>query len=390
MKQVTLPQHETVVKHTFIEFADEDDNLKAKQAFRARAFTAPPKGLETDEEDDDEEEGDAIGKTRSLPVKIKKDSSPACCSQSDEEDESESEEETESEDEVGEIPPARPRIESTASQASYTSQGARVLRWSPTPDIWEAQQMMSEPAHGAPVQTARPTLRHMDTPDIWDLHQMMPTPQPNQVAAKPVMAPAMPMMYVQAMPAMAPFPGAMMPAMPTAAPAQSFAQFAAPAQSRPQVGTLAAMAPGSLRREVLDGGLERIQWCGDGSKLSSNAEKLLSPEFTLQMPGLEALSFRLMVHARVTGGKNGRSFGRANGCSHIFVRCLSSPPENIPRVTLRLTVGNRSELVSAHDFSDKSTCEFQKGDENYWDLKAATEKGLFQVFLEVVEYVQVA
>lgn len=81
-----------------------------------------------------------------------------------------------------------------------------------------------------------------------------------------------------------------------------------------------ASRPGALDQITTETGSTKIRWCVDGQKLESHAEKLISPEFKLGVPGQESQPFRIMILANQTGGKHGAGFKKAKGAGsvHLF------------------------------------------------------------------------
>jgi len=81
-----------------------------------------------------------------------------------------------------------------------------------------------------------------------------------------------------------------------------------------------------LKCELTSSGKEIISWSVDGRKLESLCKQMLSPEFKLEVPNIGAMPFRLMILAKETKGKGGRSFQKAGGQGRIFVKCEASLP----------------------------------------------------------------
>jgi len=295
----------------------------------------------------------------------------------------------------------------------------RVSRWPShhkmkTPEPWELDQMLADIREGAKKLIRRsssgvaeavvsqqsseivgqqPSLRRITTPDLWD-RQMVEAEataarsQASQVqATQPQLGPgfrfpqlSVPMLLVPPVFSMQePGPRLLGRTSPAASP------------NRADVTKKAPLAPGALECQVSESKLPHIRWSVDGSKLQSNAENVLSPDFELTLPGVGPQRFRLMISATRTGGKHGGGFKKARGRGGIFAKCLSSI-EGAPKMTLRATLvrgraNPRTETIE-HCFSEKSCCEFQKSDEHEWDFKGAIKKvnRCFEISVEVVEY----
>ncbi|CAJ1394757.1 unnamed protein product, partial [Effrenium voratum] len=134
------------------------------------------------------------------------------------------------------------------------------------------------------------------------------------------------------------------------------------------------LVPGALDQITTETGSTKIRWCVDGQKLESHAEKLISPEFKLGVPGQESQPFRIMILANQTGGKHGAGFKKAKGRSTIEIKCLGSFEG--PATGMLVTVGFGSRKQKArelvrHSFAEKSCCPLPKGRDPVWDLKAA-------------------
>jgi len=411
-----LPEHEVCVVNTFVEFRDVN-----KKKIVERASTAPAKTLDAlldVDAEDSPEEGIDRSQRRLQTVAAVKDGKKLEARQdsadfygpidSDYEEEEHRDHEVEKE------------VQVTPSYHKMT-----------TPEPWDIDRTLSEVRKGAAKLIERqesdvgsqPSLRRITTPDIWDrrmieekaLNAEPPRVQVQQPQQLPQSQLGSGLPQAFSVPTLLLVPPMMCPMMPvtpqsfqqeSALPMRSTVRLEKPCcQEQPgprllgrtspsptarrdekKPDSFKALGPGALEC-VSENGLERICWNVDGAKLQSNAEKVLSPEFQLVMPGVGPQQFRLIIQATETGGKHGAGFKKARGQGCIFAKCLSSVAEGAPRATLRVTVGRgaraRTEVVE-HQFSDKSCCDFQKTREE-WDLKSAIHKAskCFEILMEV-------
>jgi len=146
-----------------------------------------------------------------------------------------------------------------------------------------------------------------------------------------------------------------------------------------------------LECDTVDG-KEQLTWSVDGRTLDSLYKQKLSPEFNLYLPGLGQQPFRLMILAKETKGKGGRSFRKAAGHGRIFVKCETSLPPNTPRIAFRAAVSPGSSAESSkgpfwHQFFDQNCCGLQGKTED-WNLIAAVDETSkrFEILVEVIGY----
>jgi len=139
-------------------------------------------------------------------------------------------------------------------------------------------------------------------------------------------------------------------------------------------------------------GKEQLTWSVDGRTLDSLYKQKLSPEFHLDLPGVGLQPFRLMILAKETKGKGGRSFRKAAGFGRIFVKCETSLPQNTPGIAFHVTVsggagGALSKGPFRHQFFDQNCCALQ-GKAEDWNLLAAVDESSkrFEVCVQVVNY----
>lgn len=126
-----------------------------------------------------------------------------------------------------------------------------------------------------------------------------------------------------------------------------------------------------LKCELTSSGKEVISWNVDGRKLESLYKQMLSPEFDLKVPSIGAMPFRLMILAKETKGKGGRSFQKAGGQGRIFVKCEASLPSEAPRLTFHVSIRCRGAEVSKGPFSHQfveQNCGPLQNDGEAWDL----------------------
>jgi len=294
-----------------------------------------------------------------------------------------------------------------------------------TPDLWEQQQILQEVWETSQAAGATaPALPRMDE-ETTEQQSLLAVQEPPVINFTPAVtppavtppAPQMPQTSQVAMLLVAPMVCQPMHVTPVGSPCAPSRQLQEPEPPRllgrtvsPRPGrdggangqTVEALSaktehqesplmPGALDQESTASGSERIRWCVDGQKLESHAEKLISPEFRLRLPGSSTESpFRIMLLATQTGGKHGAGFKKAKGKGNIELKCLGSFEADL---SMLVTVGSGSRKQKArevvrHGFAEKSCCPLPKGgrDPFVWDLKAALckETKCVEVCIEVL------
>ncbi|CAJ1332733.1 unnamed protein product [Effrenium voratum] len=105
-------------------------------------------------------------------------------------------------------------------------------------------------------------------------------------------------------------------------------------------------------------GYRQVWWQVGRAKLSSNSERVTSPEFQLAV-GEGLCDFKLVVSAKPTRGKHGHGFLKAMGRGQVELKCQSASPRN-QNVLLCLTVGTKRS-ATLHNFARKTCCLLADG-----------------------------
>eukprot|EP00435_Cladocopium_sp_Y103_P021269 s3833_g5.t1 len=365
-----LPEHEVVVVNTFLEIKE-----KKRPGF-GRAGTAPASAFSEEAE---------VPEVEQKPI--------------------------EEENEVKKAPAPNKSIRKRPSLERYN-----------TPDLWEQQQILQEVWETSQAAGATaPALPSMDE-ETTEQQSLLAVPSPDPpvtinftppVSQPPAPASQMPQTSQVAMLLVAPMVCQPMQVTPVGSPCAPSRQLLQepeaprllgrtisprPGEATQEVPSAktelpgeSPLLPGALDQESTASGSERIRWCVDGQKLESHAEKLISPEFRLRLPGSSTESpFRIMLLATQTGGKHGAGFKKAKGRGNIELKCLGSFEANL---SMLVTVGSGSRKQKArevvrHGFAEKSCCPLPKGgrDPFVWDLKAALckETKCVEVCIEVL------
>lgn len=381
-----LPEHEVVVVNTFLEIKE-----KKRPGF-SRAGTAPASAF-SEETEVDEVAAVAEAEKAEVAEVVEVEQKP--------------QKSIEEETEVNKAPaPKIPSVRKRPSLERYN-----------TPDLWEQQQILQEVWETSQEGSMGPRLPSMDEESA-EQQSLLAVQEPPVInftppAPAPAPAPQLPQTSQVAMLLVAPMvcqPVQVTPVGSPCAPSRQLLQEPEPPRllgrtTSPRAATNAEaegagakmehqegpLLPGALDQESTASGSERIRWCVDGQKLESHAEKLISPEFRLRVPGsTDSSPFRIMLLATQTGGKHGAGFKKAKGRGNIELKCLGSFEADL---SMLVTVGSGSRKQKAkelvrHGFAEKSCCPLPKGgrDPFVWDLKAALckETKCVEVCIEVL------
>ena len=307
-------------------------------------------------------------------------------------------------------------------------QTLRTLNRFETPEPWDLEALCksldeSEETLPAKASISKPCLLHSATPDRWEWDAMVreekmtePTESHHTVTA-PAVAPALapastqapPMpgtasasawvpaqpRLAQAAPMVSLLPVPLALAMPVASPmpvvqpgceyprllgSVSPASQGSPKPTSPSVSPSVSPRPGTLEATHLDENWQLVKWYVDAAKFESNSERLLSPEFQLHFPGqAEPFTFRMVILATQTGGKNGAGFKKAKGRGSIELKCSSTVPSGVDSVTAFVTIGEgaRKQFCAKpieHNFADKTCCQLRNGEEADWDFRQSISR----------------
>jgi len=128
--------------------------------------------------------------------------------------------------------------------------------------------------------------------------------------------------------------------------------------------------------ESLAGGEQSVVWTAHSKFLTTRDKSAVSPEFSLEIPGVGAQPFRIVLYPAASGaGKGAGSFKKAKGKGRIELKCEAQ----LPHASSTLWFGlGRGELQQAtrgpvvHDFGDRNTCALPSGVE-VWDFGVAVD-----------------
>lgn len=128
--------------------------------------------------------------------------------------------------------------------------------------------------------------------------------------------------------------------------------------------------------ENLAGGEQLVVWTAHSKFLTTRDKSAVSPEFILDIPGVGARPFRIVLYPAASGaGKGAGSFKKAKGKGRIELKCEAQLPHAAS--TLWFGLG-RGELQQAprgpvvHDFGDRNTCGLPSAVE-VWDFGVAVD-----------------
>lgn len=175
-------------------------------------------------------------------------------------------------------------------------------------------------------------------------------------------------------------------AIAAAVPAEDVAGFADP--PKPKTSAPRDEALQCTRDE--DSGLCKIRWLVDASVLTKNQLQVPSPEFSLHLG--EEVQFKLILEAKETEGRGGRSFKKANGKGVVLLKCMNPETHSDPRVAFTVSVESPSGHSQraqprgpvSHDFSKEGVvCGLPENDAVWHCMKVVDkETQRFAVCLE--------
>lgn len=181
---------------------------------------------------------------------------------------------------------------------------------------------------------------------------------------------------------------ARVPPPPLQAPAPTFA----PGEARAASGSEPSPEEGRGRPGLtqLDaGGVTWLRWTVDARRLESQDKVAVSPEFTIDLPGLGARAFRMALNPRVVNDKKrGAGFKKAKGRGTVTLKCCEELPAGAPCVAFSVRVGagdtaQPTRGPTVHDFAEQ-TCGGLTGCKDEWNFSnSIDESGTFLISVEV-------
>jgi len=162
------------------------------------------------------------------------------------------------------------------------------------------------------------------------------------------------------------------------------------AASAPVLAVPAAPQPQTLMRSFsLSTCNVRIQWHVDARKLRGNDKQAVSPPFELSF-GNQLVTFKMMLYPKVVSdAKGGASFKKAKGTGFVQLKCEAELSEDVAQVKFRIGIGNGSLAERrgpiSHNFSQSAVCGLPKDQEEF-DFPSVIDADsmTFLIVLEIV------
>jgi len=143
-----------------------------------------------------------------------------------------------------------------------------------------------------------------------------------------------------------------------------------------------------------------VEWHIPTFKLALAVEQLVSPDFTLEVPGFGPQSFKALLLAMDCGkgGRNAKSFRRSKGRASVMLKPSSEVPEDFPALTFRIGFGassknggsvqqwrpKRSQPAVSHSFAERccATLPKEMAEWNVRDIAGADQTLTLHVCFE--------
>lgn len=152
-----------------------------------------------------------------------------------------------------------------------------------------------------------------------------------------------------------------------------------------EASPLAAMG---VSVERLEDGSQCVWWAVPAKFLSTRDKSAVSPEISIELPGLGPQPFRIALYPIAKGeGKGAGSFKRAKGQGKIELKCGAQLPKNMSApVAVCFGVGQQELQQPArgpvtHDFCERSACRLPCGTEAWSFASAVDASNMFTVSL---------
>jgi len=130
------------------------------------------------------------------------------------------------------------------------------------------------------------------------------------------------------------------------------------------------------RVETLPDGDQLIHWAVKARILGTSDKSVVSPEFLIDVPGVGACPFRMVLVPRAKGDSKGAgSFRKAKGHGKIELKCEAELPEHVPPFKVFLWIGETPCLARGpvqQRFAQQSVCSLPREDDD-WDFAAVVD-----------------
>lgn len=146
-------------------------------------------------------------------------------------------------------------------------------------------------------------------------------------------------------------------------------------------------ASNKITIETSDDGSTRVHWSADGRRLESHMKQIVSPEFTIELPGLGPAAFKFAIFPKaVNDQKHGSGFKKAKGKGRVVIKCEEHLPEGTSDAVMRFLIsigsGGKQQPLRGpvtHDFSEQPCGGLASCNDEWSFTTAVDESGIFVV-----------
>jgi len=149
------------------------------------------------------------------------------------------------------------------------------------------------------------------------------------------------------------------------------------------------LIPGNLIHKVSGDGTNHVFWVIHGSKLFSTDVRIVSTQFSLNIPGHGPEPFKLALQPKmVINNKRGGGFKKAKGKGFVMLKCEAPVLDEGSDLAFSVRVGRGSTLQAprgpvVNNFAEKSLCGLPDGKDE-WDFRSLVdESGMLLVYMQI-------
>jgi len=149
------------------------------------------------------------------------------------------------------------------------------------------------------------------------------------------------------------------------------------------------LIPGNLIHKVSGNNTNHVFWVIHGSKLFSTDVRIVSTQFSMDIPGHGPEPFKLTLQPKmVINNKRGGGFKKAKGKGFVMLKCEAPVLDDGSDLAFSVRVGRGSTLQAprgpvTNNFAEKSLCGLPDGQDE-WDFRSLVdESGMLLVYVQI-------
>lgn len=163
----------------------------------------------------------------------------------------------------------------------------------------------------------------------------------------------------------------------------------APTEGEASPPGLEELIPGNLIHKVSGNNTNHVFWVIHGSKLFSTDVRIVSTQFSVDIPGHGPEPFKLTLQPKmVINNKRGGGFKKAKGKGFVMLKCEAPVLDDGADLAFSIRVGRGSTLQAprgpvTNNFAEKSLCGLPDGKDE-WDFRSLVdETGMLLVYVQI-------